>query len=135
MTKRPKIKRMKQATKAEKQAQARENDRPWRDYELALKRVKPLFHNDEAYHNWYADLHDRLRWVDHEAYEKEIFDKLDELEKVERVAFLRRIHGERWKDQDELEILEKVHNKWSHPARSDRGKYRQVDCYDPGEAS
>ena len=80
MTKGVKIKRVKKATLAERREQARENSRRWLDHELALEYVKVLFYDDEAFHNWYNELYDELRWQDYELYREHIFEKLKELE-------------------------------------------------------
>lgn len=129
---------------------AAENSRPWKSREIALHVIKALFEDDEAYHQWYDAVYDQWRWKDEARYEQEIFGKLTQLEKekgkkfddvlaeiraskdeTKELLFLRRIHGTRFDLlPDELDILRRIHEKWRHPAKSDRGKYRRVEQSD-----
>jgi len=71
--------------------------------------------------------------------EQELRDKLQEVEQAnndqeqaeaKELAMLRRIHGYHLQGVDgELERLRKIHEKWAHPARSDRGRYTQLTPY------
>jgi len=75
--------------------------------------------------------------------EQELRDKLNEVEKANKtceqeeqkeLAMLRRIHGYHLKGVDgELERLRGIHEKWLHPARSDRWKYTQNTVYWNGD--
>jgi len=154
MTKRPSFKRPKQATRDEKRSQVAENARPWKDREKALLIIKYLFKNDEAYHTWFNSTWDTYFRSDPEKYEDEIAAKYEELVTPEAQAeidqilvklhkngegageliFLRRIHGQDFANHpDELEILRRRHDRWMHPARSDRVKYQQRTAYWNGD--
>lgn len=52
------------------------------------------------------------------------------------LEMLRRIHGTSWAGQPgELEKLRGIHDKWSHPSRSDIGKYVQDDAFWSGDVN
>jgi len=58
-------------------------------------------------------------------------NKEDERRELEQ---LRRIHGSNWLDEEyELDTLRNIHDKWAHPARSDRGNYTEFPAYWNGD--
>lgn len=160
---RPKKKRIQPASSTAKKEQALTNSRKWDDYEVALHKVKDMWGAGEDYHNWHNDIYDRFRESDHECYEQEIWVKYFEFQPFilvkgdrcygcllvvyeihhssdlcktchEELQMLRKIHGDRWLcDEDELETLRRVHDKWKHPAKSDLSKYAKEEIYWEGD--
>jgi len=90
---------------------------------------------------FWDDLYSRYRWSDTKKYERILRNILALYEQAEEyycdhdeLVMLRRLHKSYWIGQpDELEKLRAVHEKWLHPARSDRENYTQQTVYWNGD--
>ena len=84
-----------------------------------LSALRRMFNDDPKFLEWYCKTS-----FDEAEFQVQLDQQLAEKKEL---AMLRRIHGKRWVGKEgELEALRRVHERWQHPARSDRGKYVKI---------